>query len=50
MRYFLLFCLLGVARALAINQIALSPGEALAYRVSWGLFPSAGEIRITART
>ena len=39
-----------MSRALAVSQIALSPGEALAYRVSWGVFPSAGEIRITART
>jgi hypothetical protein len=50
MRYFLLLCLLGVMPARAATPIALTPGEELAYRVSWGIFPSAGEIRITARS
>jgi hypothetical protein len=30
-------------------QLALSPGEAFTYRVGWGLFGGAGEIKISAR-
>ena len=31
-------------------RLALSPGEQLTYRVAWGVFANAGEIKILART
>ncbi len=47
-RLFLLFLPLASAFA-AAEPLALKPGEELTYRVSWGLFNHAGEIRIFAR-
>jgi hypothetical protein len=38
------------AAARAELPFGLSPGEAFTYRVSWGIFPHAGEIEISAAT
>lgn len=45
-----LFCLAALSLVSAAGfaqEIALRPGENLTYRVSWGIFPGAGEIKIT---
>jgi Protein of unknown function (DUF3108). len=43
----LLLAALCVLPAAAAEQLGLREGEALTYRVSWGLFQKAGEIKIT---
>ena len=42
-------CLLLGSLAIAHADLALQPGEALDYRVAWGIFFHAGEIKISAR-
>ncbi len=42
-----LFCLSQIAAAQP-SPVPLAPGEALKYRVHWGIFPNAGEISISA--
>ncbi|MBS0662402.1 MAG: DUF3108 domain-containing protein [Verrucomicrobia bacterium] len=49
MRRLLFLPLLCTSPLLASSQLALHPGEELTYRVSWGLFARAGEIKIFAR-
>jgi hypothetical protein len=39
----------GLAFGAQARELALRPGEALNYRVAWGLFRHAGDITITAR-
>jgi hypothetical protein len=46
---FLLFMVLRGSAAAAPEPVALRDGEQLVYRVSWGIFPHAGEIKIAAR-
>lgn len=48
-RLFLLFSLICTLAAGAPSPLALQDGELLNYRVSWGIFPHAGEITIKAR-
>lgn len=45
----LAFLPLAVARA-GVPALALRPGEAFTYRVGWGIFGHAGEIKIAARS
>jgi hypothetical protein len=46
---FSLFVILGIAATASPDPVALRDGEQLVYRVSWGIFPHAGEIKISAR-
>src|SRR5690349_17243168 len=46
---FIFLVLVCVAPAFANMKLALSPGEELTYRVSWGIFGNAGEIKILTR-
>ena len=50
MRRSIFLLLLIASPAVADMQLALSPGEELTYRVGWGIFGNAGEIKISART
>jgi hypothetical protein len=50
MRVFIAFLLLGLSSAYANMRLALAPGEEFTYRVSWGIFWNAGEIRVAAKT
>jgi hypothetical protein len=49
MRLFLLACLLTATPALADMRLALGSGESFTYRVGYGIFSHAGEIKITAK-
>ena len=50
MRRLLFLSLLCTVPLAADTRLALTPGEELTYRVGWGVFGNAGEIKITART
>ena len=50
MRRILLLLLLSALPAVADMKLALSPGEQLTYRVGWGVFGNAGEIKILTKT
>ncbi|MDB6093396.1 MAG: hypothetical protein JWM32_958 [Verrucomicrobia bacterium] len=49
MRRLFLVLLLSASPLAANMQLALRPGEELTYRVGWGIFANAGEIKISAR-
>jgi hypothetical protein len=49
MRHLLLLGLLAAAPASADMRLALGPGETLTYRVSWGIFLHAGDIKVTTK-
>jgi hypothetical protein len=48
-RFLRLFSLLVLLPVGASAQLALSPGEAFTYKVGWGVFIGAGEIKISAQ-
>ena len=50
MRLVFILCLLSVSPVSANPGVALSHGEELTYRVAWGIFFHAGEVRVTARS
>ena len=50
MRLVLVLCLLSTASVFANTGVALNHGEELTYRVGWGIFLHAGEIKVTARS
>jgi hypothetical protein len=50
MRRFLILLLLSVSPLCADTRLALAPGEEFTFRVGWGIFANAGEIKISART
>ena len=49
MRLLILVCLLAAPPAFADMHLALDVGESLTYRVGWGIFGNAGEIKITTK-
>ncbi|MDB6126818.1 MAG: hypothetical protein JWM35_714 [Verrucomicrobia bacterium] len=50
MRRIFLLLLLSALPAFADLRLALSPGEQLTYRVAWGVFGNAGEIKVLVKT
>jgi len=49
MRHLFLLCLLAATAARAETRLALGPGEELTYRVAWGIFSNAGEIKVVTK-